>query len=497
MKQTAIVAAILPLTAAIAPLTAGAAKKEAPKETSTPRQPNIVLFYVDDMGYGDMALTGAIGYHTPNLDRLAHDGMLFTQYYSPSPVSSASRAGMMTGCYPPRVGFMGVLSPRSDTGLSLSELTISEMLKKKGYATSMVGKWHMGDAPEFMPMERGFDEYLGLPYSNDMWPYGKNAVRGQAPKKDVGLKHQPLLLYDGRKAIETISTLKQQDQLTTRYTERAVSFIKRSAGKPFFLYMPHSMPHVPLAVSSKFAGKSEMGPFGDVIMEIDWSVGQIVETIEKAGLSDNTLIVFTSDNGPWLNFGDHAGSAGGLKEGKHTSLEGGQRVPCIMKWPAVIPAGRVCNRLASSIDLLPTLAQITDGKLSSNKIDGVSLLPLMQGDLQAKPRTTFFYYQATNIRAVRDERFKLIAPHTSSSYEGVLPGTDGKPGPMAKQTCDWMLFDLRRDPGERYNVIEMYPGETERLKEEIDRMGHLLGNALMKIKGTEDRPAGKTDYFKQ
>lgn len=458
-----------------------------------PDWPNIVLFYLDDMGYGDLSITGAINYTTPNIDRLAHDGMLFTQYYAPSPVSSASRAGMMTGCYPTRVGIGGVLPATSRQGLSPDELIIPEMLKKQGYATGMVGKWHLGSSPEFMPMNRGFDEYLGLPYSNDMWPYGHTTKRGETPSV-VNAKNPPLPLYDGVQVIEYIETMEQQDQLTTRYTERAVSFIKRNAGqKPFFLYIAHSMPHVPLAVSDKFRGKSEQGIYGDVMMEIDWSVGEIMQALKKAGIEDNTLIIFTSDNGPWLNYGNHQGSSGGLREGKHTSFEGGQRVPCIMRWPKVIPEGIVCNKLCSGIDFLPTIAEITNGELSGYRIDGVSILSLLRNESGPSPRKTFVYYAVgPRIRGIRNARFKLVVPHSYGSYEDVLPGADGKAGKRSNKTIEWELFDMRRDPGERYNVLEMYPEEVEQLKKEIAEMAADIGDKRTNTKGTGLRIAAES-----
>ena len=454
--------------------------------------PNIVLFYLDDMGYGDLTWTGAINYATPNIDRLAYDGMFFTQYYAPSPVSSASRAGMMTGCYPTRVGIGGVLSASSDQGLSPDEWILPEMLKEQGYATGMVGKWHLGKAPEFLPLRRGFDEFLGLPYSNDMWPYGHAAKRGEKPAI-VNTKNPPLPLYDGEKVVEYMETMEQQDQLTTRYTERAVSFIQRHAGrKPFFLYVAHSMPHVPLAVSDKFRGKSEQGMYGDVMMELDWSVGEIMQALKENGIDDNTLVIFTSDNGPWLNFGNHQGSAGGLKEGKHTSFEGGQRVPCIMRWPRVIPRGIICNRLCSGIDFLPTIAEITGGRLSPNKIDGVSMLPLLRNEPGPSPRK-YFVYCSTGplIRAVRDAAFKLVAPHNYGSYEENLPGCDGKAGKRSNKSTDWALYDMRRDPGERYNVFEMYPETVERLKAVLREMAAEIGDKRSGQIGKEIRSAAK------
>ena len=275
--------------------------------------PNIVIFFMDDMGYGDLTITGASGYNTPTIDRLASEGMFFTHFYAAQPISSASRAGLITGCYPNRVG-------------------ISEALMPQG---------RIGVAP---------NEYLGLPYSNDMWPvdYDGNRVTpaSNLPNK---LRHPTLPLIDGNEKIRELWTLDDQAELTTLYTERAIQFIKKNREQPFFLYFAHSMPHVPLAVSNKFRGKSKQGLYGDVMLEVDWSVQQVLETIEELNLDENTLIIFTSDNGPWFSFGNHAGSTGGLREAKATTFEGGQRVPCIMCWKGVIPRGTVYNQLASTI----------------------------------------------------------------------------------------------------------------------------------------------------
>ena len=270
--------------------------------------PNIVLIHLDDMGYGDLTATGATGYRTPNIDRLCAEGMRFTNYYSAQAVSSASRAGLLTGCYPNRIGFTGALGPKSKTGLNPDEETMAENLKKAGYATAIVGKWHVGCRPGLMPLDHGFDEYFGLPYSNDMWPHHPQTS-----------SYPPLPLYEGRKVVNPSVSAADQAQLTTRYTEHAVDFITRRSEGPFFLYLAHSMPHVPLFVSDKFKGKSEQGLYGDVMMEIDWSVGEVLKALEKSGAASNTIVVLTSDNGPWINYGDHAGSTGGLREGKGTA----------------------------------------------------------------------------------------------------------------------------------------------------------------------------------
>lgn len=455
--------------------------------------PNIVLIFMDDMGYGDIGCFGATQYTTPNIDRLAATGMRFTNFYAAQAVSSASRAGLLTGCYPNRVGISGALSPRADIGLNPEEETIAEILKKRNYKTAAIGKWHLGHHREFLPLQQGFDEYLGLPYSNDMWPVFYDGTRNIPPEYSGKLDYPELPLIRGNEKIREIRTLKDQSELTTLYTETAVDFITRNKNHPFFLYLAHSMTHVPLAVSDKFKGKSEQGLFGDVMMEVDWSVGEIVRTLEKNGLTNNTLIIFTSDNGPWLNFGNHAGSAGGLREGKGTSFEGGQQVPCIMKWPKVIPEGIVCNKLASTIDILPTLAVITDAPLPEKRIDGVNILPLMKGDVKANPRAYFYYYYRGNsLEAVRKGNWKLVFPHPGRTYEGFLPGKDGMPGKVNDYfRFEGGLYDLRRDPGERYDVAKMYPEIVKELNELAEEARADLGDDLTGHPGKNRRASGR------
>ncbi len=463
--------------------------------TSHARQetPNIILIFMDDMGYGDIGCFGATQYTTPNIDRLAATGMRFTNFYAAQAVSSASRAGLLTGCYPNRVGISGALSPRADIGLNPEEETIAEILKKRNYKTAAIGKWHLGHHREFLPLQQGFDEYLGLPYSNDMWPVFYDGTRNIPPEYSRKLDYPELPLIRGNEKIREIQTLKDQSELTTLYTETAIDFITRNKNNPFFLYLAHSMTHVPLAVSDKFKGKSEQGLFGDVMMEVDWSVGEIVRTLEENGLTNNTLIIFTSDNGPWLNFGNHAGSTAGLREGKGTSFEGGQRVSCIMKWPGVIPEGIVCNKLASTIDILPTLAAITDSPLPEKRIDGVNILSLMKGDGKANPREYFYYYYRGNsLEAVRKGNWKLVFPHPGRTYEGFLPGKDGMPGKVNDNfRFEGGLYDLRRDPGERYDVAKMYPEIVKELNELAEEARADLGDDLTGHPGKNRRASGR------
>ena len=443
--------------------------------------PNIVLIYLDDMGYGDLTVTGATGYRTPNIDKIASNGMFFSHYYSPQAVCSASRAGLLTGCYPNRIGITGALSHRSSTGISDDEETIAELLKKKGYATAIYGKWHLGYQEKFLPTNHGFDEFYGIPYSHDMWPLHPTGT------------YPNLHLYENETIVN--SDVKPDDvaQFTTDFVKRTVGFIKRNQNKPFFVYWPNPLPHVPLYVSKEFKGKSEQGIYGDVMMEIDWGIGQILNTLEETGLDENTLLIFTSDNGPWLNYGKHAGTTGGLREGKGTTYEGGQRVPCLMMWKKVIPQGAVCNNLVSGIDILPTLAAITGAPLPSNKIDGVNLVPLLKADFEANPRQTFYYYYRKNsLEAVRHGSWKLVFPHPGRTYEGFQPGVGGMPGPLnQKYPFKGGLHDLRRDPGERYDVSKSNQEVVKALEKIADIARQDLGDDLTNNLGENRREPGR------
>lgn len=454
------------------------------------KPPNIVVIFCDDMGYGDLCTNNATGFVTPNLDRLATEGMRFTNFYAAQAVSSASRAGLLTGCYPNRVGITGALTPISNIGINPEEQTIAEILKIKGYSTAAVGKWHLGHQTEFLPLQNGFDEYFGIPYSNDMWPRDENGERAEASNKMANYPELPIL--EGNTIIRTITNMDEQSEITTLYTNRAISFIHKNKKKPFFLYLAHSMPHVPLAVSAKFKGKSQQGLYGDVMMEIDWSVGQVMSALKSDGIDKNTLVIFTSDNGPWLNYGNHAGSAGGLREGKGTSFEGGQRVPCIMKWPNVIPAATICNKLSCTIDLLPTFAGITGAKLPVKEIDGIDIQSLLRNEPNTNPRENLlFYYNKNSLEAVRKGNWKLILPHTSRSYAGQVAGKDGKPGKTTTITTGLELYDLRCDPGEQCNVIEQNPEIVKELQVIVDSARINLGDDITNRHGQNRREPGK------
>lgn len=463
--------------------------EKAPKATP----PNIILIFMDDLGYGDLSCYGALQYRTPQLDKLAGEGVRFTNFLAAQAVCSASRAALMTGCYPNRVGISGALFPNAKVGLNPDETTIAELLKEKGYATGMFGKWHLGDKPEFLPTKQGFDEYVGLPYSNDMWPvhYDGKPIANESDNRKKSFPYLPLL--SNNDTIQEIKTLDDQAKLTGIYTERAVNFIKKNKKGPFFIYLPHSMPHVPIAASAKFKGKSNQGTYGDVLLEIDWSVGEIMKALKENGLDKNTVVIFTSDNGPWLNYGNHAGSSGGLREGKGNSFEGGQRVPCIVRWKGVTPEGVVCNKLTSTIDLLPTIANICGAKLPAKKIDGVDILPLLKGNMDATPRKYFYYYyRRNNLEAVRRDDWKLVLPHEGRTYEGQQPGNDGFPGKAPENhPFPLALYDLRRDPSERYDVKELYPEIVTELQKVADEAREDLGDDLTKREGKNVRPSGR------
>lgn len=451
--------------------------------------PNIVIIFMDDMGYGDLECYGGFPYHTPNINRLAAQGMRFTNFYAAQAVCSASRAALLTGCYPNRIGVSGAFMPWSNIALNPDEQTIAELLHDKGYRTGMVGKWHLGQKQPFLPLQQGFDEYLGLPYSNDMWPveFDGKAITDSNNRK---FRYPPLPLIDGNTKIREIKTLDDQALLTGIYTARAVEFIKKNKQKPFFLYMAHSMPHVPIAASAKFKNKSGAGLFGDMMEEIDWSVGEIMRTLEEQQLSKNTLVVFTSDNGPWLTFGNHAGNSGGLREGKGTAWEGGLRVPCIMRWNGVIPAGSICNSIASTIDLLPTIADICKTDLPKRKIDGLNIKSLLTQQDGKDPRDEFvYYYDANSLKGIRKGKWKLVFPCTSQTYKKQLPGHDGFPAPYASDTVYLALYNLSTDPGETLDVKAQHPDIVEQLNTIADKYRKQLGDKLTNVEGEERRPA--------
>ena len=416
-------------------------KKVSPDHNS---KPNVIVILTDDQGYADIGCFGARDIRTPNIDRMAVNGMKFNDFYAGSSVSSPSRASIMTGCYPQRVGIPFVLFPNHLRGISPEELTLAEMFHQAGYSTAAVGKWHLGHQPGALPLQQGFDQFFGLPYSNDM-----------KPPTDPDLP-----LYNNNSIIEYNP---DQSQLTTRYTEYATSFIKENKDKPFFLYLAHSMPHVPLAVSDKFKGKSGRGLYGDVIMEIDWSIGEIYKTLKKNGIDKNTWVIYMSDNGPWLLFGNHGGSPGNLREGKTTSFDGGQRVFCLMTWPEIIPAGSQCDEIVVNFDLLPTAAKYLGIPLPNHKIDGEDIFPLISGQPNAKsPHEAFYYYYLEKPEAIRVGDWKFVLEHP---YIFVTePGMDGKRGKQELRTAERALYNLREDIGETRNRIAEFPEKADSLE---------------------------------
>lgn len=451
-------------------------------------QPNIIVIFMDDMGYADVSCFGAQGYTTPNIDRLAQEGRKFTNFHVPQPVCSASRAGLLTGCYPNRIGIHGALSPKATHGLNADEMTLAELVKQKGYTTAAVGKWHLGHLPPFLPTKHGFDEYYGLPYSNDMWPFHPEAKPGAYPK---------LPMIENDRVVDEDVTPEDQTCLTTDYTTKAVSFIERNKNKPFFLYLAHSMVHVPLYVSERYNGKSGQGLFADVMQEVDWSVGEVMAALEKNDLKDNTWIIFTSDNGPWLSYGDHAGSAGLLREGKGTIWEGGTRVTGIMRWPAMIPAGTTTNAMMMTIDLLPTVASVIGAELPSHPIDGKNVWPLIAGEKGAKnPHESYaFYYHQNELQAVTsgDGRWKLILPHTFRSLGNQPRATEGKPIKyQPEKVLQPELYDLSSDVSESKDLAVQNPEVVAELQKNAAHIRTELGDKLLKMpRGKGSREAGE------
>jgi arylsulfatase A len=467
---------------------AGAAKPAA--------LPNIVIILTDDQGYADVGVFGAKGFRTPNLDRLASEGCIFRNFHVAQPVCSASRAGLLTGCYPNRIGIHGALGPRSKVGISSDEMTLAQLVKQRGYATAIFGKWHLGDAQQFLPLQHGFDEYFGLPYSNDMWPLHPDLVKlpPDAEKRKRG--YPDLVMIEGNKVVIPKVTHEDQNQLTTWYAEHAVKFIERNKDHPFFLYLANNMPHVPLHVSDKFRGKTERGLYGDVIEEIDWSVGQVVDALKRTGLEDKTWVIFTSDNGPWLSYGDHGGSAYPLREGKGTCWEGGTREPCIMRWPGKIPAGTESKQMLMTIDLFPTIAKLIHAELPKHTIDGLDVWPIISGKRSAKnPHAAYWcYFAANQLQAVvsGDGRWKLQLPHTYHTLGGRPGGQGGTPVAYEQRKIERAeLYDLVNDVSETTDVAAQHAKIVKQLEAEAEKARAELGDTLAKREGKGARQPGR------
>jgi len=396
-------------------------------------------------------------------------------------ISKHRRAGLLTGCYPNRIGIHGAFMPNSKRGLNIAETTIADMLKENGYQTGIFGKWHLGDHPDFMPNNQGFDEYFGIPYSNDMWPLH--------PQQGPIFNFDPLPVFENETIIDTLTS---QALLTTQITERSIDFIEKNKDRNFFLYIAHPQPHVPLFVSDKFKGKSARGLYGDVIMEIDWSVGQVLASLKENNLDDNTLVIFTSDNGPWLNYGDHAGSAYPLREGKGTALEGGQREPCIIRYPNKIKPGRVIDVPMMTIDILPTIAHVTGAELPTTTIDGKDVWDVWTGDADESPHEAYyFYYHVNELHGIRYGKWKMYFPHKYRTLNGREGGKNGLPVAYDYNTIDDIeLYNLDSDIGETTNVAANNPEVVTKIKSLATKIRAELGDALVAKKGTGTRTAG-------
>ncbi len=428
-----------------------------------PQRPNFVIIFCDDMGWGDLGCFGHPTIATENLDRMAAEGMRMTQFYVAASVCTPSRSGLITGRYPARTGMCGnrrVLFPDSIGGLQDSELTVAELLKSAGYSTGMVGKWHLGHLPQYLPTQHGFDSYYGIPYSNDMDNVAPKSIKGRAVFQNPDWRHfnVPLLQGTSDGVVRQIERPTDQRTITRRYTFKAVEYIRQQKDSPFFLYLAHSLPHVPLFRSDAFVGQSRAGLYGDVIEEIDWSVGQILKELRDQGLAEKTMVVFTSDNGPWLTFGDQGGSAGPLRNGKGTTFEGGMRVPGVFWMPGVIPAGVTNPSLCSTLDLLPTMARMAGAPLPNDLIlDGFDLTTMLV-EQQPSPRKSMFFYRDYRLMAVRHGRYKAHYI-TQDSY---VPGSN-----QATSHEVPLLYDLEIDLGESRNLAQQHPevlAEIEQVK---------------------------------
>jgi arylsulfatase len=428
---------------------------------------------------------------------MARDGLRFTNFYVSQPVCTASRASLLTGCYANRVSMAGALNHTSAVGISPRETLLSDLCKRQGYATAIYGKWHLGHHPPFLPTRHGFDEWFGIPYPNDNGPLHP-VVKGLPPlpvyENDAVVAHDP-----------------DQSQFTRQITERSVRFIEKNKDRPFFLYVAHVMPHVPIFASAKFRGTSNRGLYGDVIQELDWSVGEILAALHRNGLDEKTLVVFTSDNGPFLSYGEHAGSAGPFRGGKLTTFEGGVRMPGIVRWTGHVPPNRVTGEMACTMDLFVTAARLIGAKLPDVKLDGLDIAPLLRGEPGAKGRDTFWYYSGDELHAVRRGDWKLHLPHEYLEV-AAEPGRGGKPSNFGKikpeaielsgirgiasrhgyrvEATGVVLYNLKDDPGETTNVAAKHPDIVQQLQAVAAEARADLGDALTKTPGKNVRPSG-------
>ena len=446
------------------------------------KTPNVIFILTDDMGFSDLGSYGSKMINTPNLDLLASEGALLNSYYSSQAVCSASRASILTGSYPNRIGISGALGPNSKIGINPNEFLMSEMFKQQGYNTAIYGKWHLGDNPKFLPTNHGFDDFYGILYSNDMWPYH--------PERPDS--YPDLMLYDYNKPIEVLT---DQSDLTMELTNKSISFIEKNKDDPFFLYLAHPQPHVPLFASSEFKGRSDYGLYTDVIEEIDNSVGLIIKSLKENKLDRNTIVVFTSDNGPWLSYGDHAGSTGIYREGKGTTWEGGQRVPCIVWYPNEIESNTVLSTPFMGIDWLPTFAKLTNSTLSKNKIDGKNIWENLTGKTFEDPHEAlFFYYHKNSLHAVRYGDYKMYFPHRYRTLNGKKGRDDGQP--IKYEYVNLLseeLYNLKTDPSETNNIINDFPDLAKKITTLANNKRKELGDDLTNVLGSEIREVGKID----
>ncbi|WKN41227.1 sulfatase family protein [Tunicatimonas pelagia] len=407
--------------------------------------PNIVFIYADDMGYGDVGCYGAEDIKTPNMDQIARNGIKFSEFYSVSPVCSPSRYGLMTGRYPARDGIHGVFFPTSWTGMDTTEVTMADMLKSVGYATGVVGKWHLGHRQQYLPLQRGFDYYFGIPYSNDM---------------------SAVVYLEGNKLVEEDV---DQHYTTQTYTEKAVQFIDDHQDEPFFLYIPHSMPHVPIYASEQFEDSSDRGLYGDVIQELDWSVGEVLKKLQEVGVDENTIVVVSSDNGPWLTMIEHGGSAGPLRAGKQTTFEGGMRVPCVMQWKAQVEPNQTIDGMHNMMDWFPTFAAITGASVPNDRpIDGENIAPvLLEGEERGGDQFMYYSHQTGKIAAYRKGDWKIKLP-MEKPYNGRYTYAGEEPHGI-------LLFNLAEDRGEQTNLADEHPEMVAQMQQDIEQFKEELG----------------------
>ena len=441
-------------------------------------RPNFVVIFADDLGYNDLGCFGAKEIHTSHLDRMAKEGRRFTDFYVGGPTCTPSRAALLTGCYPVRAGFGDDISRRPDgswspgrvlfanapCGLHADEITLPEVLRDAGYTTGMIGKWHLGDAPKFNPVHHGFDEFFGAPYSNDMEPY--YYLRGA----------------------ERLREPVDRDNQIRRYTAEAISFLRKHRSGPFFLYFAHAMPHTPLAASDEFKGKSKRGRYGDAVEEIDWSAGQILDALRELDLAEKTLVIFTSDNGPWYARGEDGGSAFPLRGAKGSTYEGGVRVPCVAWWPGTIPPGTVCRRVAATMDFLPTFAALAGAQPPTDRtIDGHDIRPLLTDDQAKSPWKALYYYCGNELHAVRSGPWKLRAQNH------LLNENIYQRGASKDVVVPAALYNLRRDPGEQKSVLADHPNVVKRLERYLAQARADLGDSLTGVAPMNARPVGRAD----